>query len=94
MHRSVVPGACSAAASSAACVKLSSTPSSANRCWNCFTTAFFGSVSTRTRGVPVQALQAHHHRQPADQFGDEPVLQQVFRLHRLAYLIVGACARS
>src|SRR6478736_1026095 len=58
-------------ARSAASRTSSSTPSIANIFWYCLSSEFF---------------QRRHHRQAADEFRDQTVLDQVFRLHAAQHL--------
>ena len=69
--------ATSAAARSAPGVKTSSTLSSDRNFWNWRVTAFFGSVEDADQVLRGQRRQRDDDRQPADELGDQPELEQV-----------------
>ena len=46
---------------------------------NCFVSAFFGLGENGNQLIFGQFRQRGHHRQPADEFGNETVIQQILR---------------
>ena len=54
--------------------------SNSNSRWYCLTIAFFGRVRISISAIFVQIVQHAHHRQAADEFGNQAELDQVFRL--------------
>ena len=69
-----------AIAATASSVNLSRTFSRSKYFWYCLMIAFFGSREDAHQRRLVQVVQGGDHRQPADELGDEPVLQQVLGL--------------
>ena len=69
----------SAIATSASSEKTSSMPSKEKKRWNCLTSALRGSVRIATRSLVGQLVDRRHHRQAADELGDQAVLDEVLR---------------
>ena len=82
--------ACSAAASRASSVNINSSSSMAKSAWYCFTNAFLGSVSTRTRSSLYSESRLTTTGQASDEFGYEAVLHEVVAVHVPADLVLGA----
>ena len=67
----------SATATSASSEKTSSIPSKEKKRWNCLTSALRGSVRIATRSSWRQLVDRRHHRQAADELGDQAVEDEV-----------------
>ena len=61
-------------------MKESFTPSISNSRPYCLTSAFFGLVRISTSAALVEVLQRRHHRQAADELGDQAEPQQILGL--------------
>ena len=72
-----------AMAATASSVNLSRTFSRSKYFWYCLMIAFFGSREDAHQRLIVEVVQGGDDREPADELGDEPVLQEVLGLdHR------------
>ena len=98
--RAPVPrtSAWSATASMASSVNSSSTPSSSKSFWYCLTSALRRLGQDLDQRVPVELADRGDDRQPADELGDQPELQQVLGQHlgeQVAGVALGlACGSS
>ena len=53
----------------------------------CLVSAFFGSIRIGHQRSFVELLERRHHRQAADELGDQTVLDQIFRLDVVEHIV-------